>query len=178
MERFSATPRPKPRQRYAFAAAVLAFHAVLVAGFLLYDTLPLPSREPQPLEVTFLLKPLAPAKPPPEPKFPTLVKKREQEKSNAITLPETAETLGSLGRYLACQSNYENLSPEEQLHCAQARWTPPDVTESLMLGLQLPTVWADALAKRNAPFVPMLRPCRLDEVGPNAEARRLGFYCH
>ncbi len=177
MERFSASPQPRSRRRYAFAAAVVALHAALVTGFLLYDKLPLPLREPQPLEVTFLLKPLARPKPPPEPKFPVQPKKRAQEKSNAITLPLTDETLGALGRYLACQANYENLTPEEREACAQAKWTPPDAGTTLMLGLQLPSIWADALAKRKAPIVPMLDACPLNTSPENSIRHQLGLAC-
>jgi hypothetical protein len=177
VERFGVTPQPKHRRRYAFAAGVVALHAAWVTAFLLSDKLPLPVREPRPLEVTFLLKPLARTKPPPEPNFSLPAKKREQEKSNAITLPQTNETLGALERYLACQSNYENLTPEEQLRCAQTQWTPPNASTTLMLGLQFPSIWADAQAKRKAPVVPMLDRCPLDTSPVNSIRHQLGLGC-
>jgi hypothetical protein len=123
-----------------------------------------------------LLQPLA-KKPPSKESRAAPAKKSAKEKSNAITLPQSAEALGALGRYLACHSHYDTLTPEEKLRCDTTLWQQPDAVTRLTLGVQLPSVWADALAKRRAPFVPMLEPCPLDTAPVNAVRKQLGLGC-
>jgi hypothetical protein len=175
VERFGVAAQRKSPRRFAFIAGVIGLHAAFIAGVLLQDKVSLPTSEPAPFEVTLLLRPLPPRHLP----KPLPAKKSPREKSNAITLAPTPpqETLGAIGRYLACQSHYQNLSAEERALCAFPPWAAPDATTALVLGAQATSIWAQALARRKAPFVPMFVPCPLDATGVNAEAHRLGLDC-
>ncbi len=171
MQRFvQVTPRESPR--LAFIAGVAATHAVLIVTFLLYDKVPVQLRLPEPKEITLILRNLIPPVRPETSVKDT--KKLPKVKSNAITLPPELQNdaLSKLGKSLACRSNYENLSPEERVRCAFTPWASTDPTASLMLGVETPSIWADALAKRKAPFVPMFVPCPLGNPGAN-----LGLIC-
>jgi lambda repressor-like predicted transcriptional regulator len=184
VQRFvQVTQRKSPR--LAFIAGVAATHAALIVTFLLYDKVPLQLRLPAPKEITLILRHLIPQALPAAP-----TKKLPRQKSNAITLPPVwqNEILSKLGSTLACRSNYENLSPEERARCAFTPWAPVDPSTALMLGVEPPSIWAEALAQRKAPFVPMFVPCPLGSPGANlgltclqpdpTQAARWGQYLH
>ena len=171
MQRFVPVARRKS-PRLAFVAGVAATHAALVVIFLLNDTVRIPVHVAPPKEITLILRSLIPTPPSESVKVP-------RDKSNAITLPPLApnETLMKLGRTLACRANYENLSPEERAHCAALPWIPADPSAGFMLGTEAPSIWAEALAERKAPFVSMFNPCDIGAIGPDAERSRLGLAC-
>lgn len=171
MQRFVPVARRKS-PRLAFIAGAAATHAALIVTFLLNDTVQIPARVAPPKEITLILRSLIPQS------LPEGAMK-SREKTNAITLPPLApnETLTNLGRALACQSNYENLSPEERERCATAPWARVDPGAGFLLGQQSPSIWAEALAERKAPFVPMFNACEIGAIGPDAERSRLGLSC-
>jgi hypothetical protein len=152
---------------------VAATHAVLIVTFLLNDTVQLPEHISPAKEITLILQRIIPAPPQPAPQ-----PNARHIKSNAITLPPAvpSDLLQRLGRTLACRSNYDTLSPEERAGCATRQWTAPDSTDAFLLGTERPSIWAQELAERKAPFVSMFNPCEMGE-GPDAERSRLGLGC-
>ena len=174
MQRFvQVTPRKTPR--FAFVAGVAATHAAIIVTFLMNDTIRMPEHLSPAKEITLILRRIIPAVP-----QPALSQAHARKpKSNAITLPYVPQNqlLNRLGKTLACRSNYDNLSPQERARCALAPWTAPDSNNALMLGVEPPSIWAQALAERKAPFVPMFSPCDIGAIGPDAERGRLGLSC-
>ena len=80
----------------------------------------------------------------------------------------------ALGRYLYNCSGayYERLSPKEKAHCLENKWNgqnPPVVT----LGPAKPSPYDAVIAKRNAPFAPIEKPCPADKPTAN-----LGLPCY
>lgn len=173
MQRFVPVARRKTN-RLAFIAGVAATHAAIIVTFLMNDTIRMPEHLSPAKEITLILRRIIPAVPQPAPPHMNAPTK----KSNAITLPPALpnDRLQRLGKTLACRSNYDNLSPEERAACAVQSWTAPDTTTQLMLGAEQPSIWAQELAERKAPFVSMFNPCELGE-GVDAERSRLGLAC-
>lgn len=173
MQRFVPAARRK-NNRFAFIAGVAATHAVLIVTFLLNDTVLLPEHISPAKEITLILQRIIPAPPQPTPRSSA-----RHTKSNAITLPPAVpnDLLQRLGRTLACRSNYDTLSPEERARCATQQWTAPESTDAFLLGTEQPSIWAQELAERNAPFVPMVGPCDVGAIGPDADRGHLGLAC-
>jgi|KBSMisStaDraftv2_1062788.scaffolds.fasta_scaffold06580_6 hypothetical protein len=91
--------------------------------------------------------------------------------------PETQEPQGdlrALGRYLYNCSGayYERLSPREKAHCIENKWYGKE-GPVLTLGPAKPSPYDAVLAKRNAPAVPIERPCPTDKPTAN-----LGMPCY
>ena len=173
MQRFVPVAQRKS-PRFAFIAGVAATHAALIVIFLMNDTVRMPLHVPAPKEITLMLRRIVPALPQPAPQ-----EAARKPKSNAITLPPIwqNEALQKLGKTLACRSNYDNLSPEARADCARTPWTAPDASTALMLGAEAPSIWAQELAERKAPFVSMFNPCDIGAIGPDTERSRLGLAC-
>lgn len=178
MQRFVPVARRRTN-RLAFIAGVAATHAVIIATFLMNDTLQMPEHISPAKEITLILRRIIPALPQRTPQT-----NPHKTKSNAITLPPVLpnsliqnDLLQRLGKTLACRANYDNLSPEERAHCALQPWTAPDAASQLMLGAERPSIWAQELAERKAPFVSMFNPCETGAIGPDADRGRLGLAC-
>ena len=172
MQRFVPVARRKAN-RFAFIAGVAATHAVIIATFLMNDTVQTPEHISPAKEISLILRRIIPALPrPPQ-------ASARKTKSNAITLPQVMQNdlLQRLGRTLACRSNYDNLSQEARARCATPQWTAPESTDAFLLAPEQPSIWARELAERRAPFVPMFNPCDLGAIGPEAERGRLGLAC-
>jgi hypothetical protein len=97
---------------------------------------------------------------------------------NAITVvPELQEKpvapqgdIGSLGRYLynCTGAYYEKLSSREKEHCLENQWekTGPNAP-NVMLGNAKPSPFDAVIARRNAPFKGIEKPCAVDKPQSN-----------
>lgn len=170
-------------RRAAVGVVVLALHILVLLAFL--AAMRAPSIE-QALHVREILVRLLP--PPAE--------QRQEEQKNRAAIPppsflvpsapnavgvvpgipeeQTAPLgdIGALGRYLynCTGANYEKLSEREKEHCLTNQWEEkgPDV----MLGAAKPSPFDAVIAKRNAPFRPVQKPCAADKPTAN-----LGMPC-
>ena len=173
MQRFVPVARRKSN-RYAFIAGVAATHAVIIVTFLINDTVRLPDHVSPAKEITLILRRIIPALPQSQPQASA-----RKTKSNAITLPQVMQNdlLQRLGKTLACRANSDDLSPEERARCATPQWTAPESTDAFLLAPEQPSIWAQELAERRAPFVSMFNPCEMGAIGPDADRGRLGLAC-
>ena len=82
--------------------------------------------------------------------------------------------IGALGRYLYnCSGTYyEKLSAKEKAHCLVNRWDG-ETGPSLTLGPAKPSPFNSVVAGRNAPAVPIEKPCATDKPTAN-----LGMPCY
>lgn len=80
----------------------------------------------------------------------------------------------ALGRYLynCTGAYYERLSPKEKAHCLENKWNGPE-GPALTLGPAKPSPFDAVMTKRNAPFVPIEKPCPTDKPTAN-----LGLPCY
>lgn len=80
----------------------------------------------------------------------------------------------ALGRYLYNCSGayYERLSPKEKAHCLENKWNGQE-GPALTLGPAKRSPYDAVIAKRNAPFVPLEKPCPADKPTAN-----LGLPCY
>jgi hypothetical protein len=87
--------------------------------------------------------------------------------------PEQQGDIRALGRYLYNCSGayYERLSPKEKAHCIENKWNGQQ-GPALTLGPAKPSPYDAVIAKRNAPFVPIEKPCDVDKPTAN-----LGLPC-
>jgi len=98
---------------------------------------------------------------------------------NAITvMPELQQRsvappqgdIGALGRYLynCTGAYYEKLSPREKEHCLENQWekSGPNAP-NIMLGNAKPSPFDAVIARRNAPFKGVEKPCAVDKPQSN-----------
>jgi hypothetical protein len=94
---------------------------------------------------------------------------------SAPTAPEQEQQgdIRALGRYLYnCTGQYfERLSAKEKAHCLENKWNGQE-GPALTLGPAKPSPYDAVIAKRNAPGVPIERPCAVDKPTSN-----LGMPC-
>jgi hypothetical protein len=88
--------------------------------------------------------------------------------------PQPQGDVGALGRYLYnCTGTlYERLSPKEKQHCLENKWKGEE-GPALTLGPAKPSPFDSVLAKRNAPAIPIEKPCPADKPTAN-----LGMPCY
>lgn len=175
-------------RRAAAGAAVLLLH-LLVLLVLLAAFQPHLFREAvgvREITISLPVTPQAEPPPPPETAPPTLIAPEAPElPPHAITLapptpvapPQPSEQQGdirALGRYLYNCSGayYESLSPREKEHCLENKFNGQE-GPALTLGPAKPSPFDAVIAKRNAPFVPIEKPCPVDKPTAN-----LGFPCY
>jgi hypothetical protein len=74
----------------------------------------------------------------------------------------------ALGRYLYNCSGayYERLSPKEKAHCLENKWEGQE-GPALTLGPAKPSPFDAVIAGRNAPAVPIEKPCAVDKPTAN-----------
>jgi hypothetical protein len=89
--------------------------------------------------------------------------------------PQPQGDVGALGRYLynCTGAEYEKLSAKEKSHCLENKWKGGEEGPALTLGPAKPSPYDSVLAKRNAPAVPIEKPCPTDKPTAN-----LGMPCY
>jgi hypothetical protein len=82
--------------------------------------------------------------------------------------PQPEGDVGALGRYLynCTGTYYEKLSAKEKAHCLENKWNGQE-GPALTLGPAKPSPYDSVLAKRNAPAVPIEKPCPTDKPTAN-----------
>ena len=174
-------------RRLASGAVVLLLH-ILVLLVLLAAFQPQLLQTLGTREITVSLTPENPQKRPrqpielvPPPTF--LVPEAEPRAITPPSIEEAAPTappqlqgdVGALGRYLYnCSGTlYEKLSPREKQHCLENKWKGGEEGPALTLGPAKPSPFDSVIAKRNAPVVPIEKPCPADKPTSN-----LGMPCY
>jgi len=96
------------------------------------------------------------------------------EEATPAAPPQPQGDVGALGRYLYnCTGTlYEKLSPKEKQHCLENKWKGEE-GPALTLGPAKPSPFDSVIAKRNAPAVPIEKPCPADKPTSN-----LGMPCY
>lgn len=174
-------------RRAAAGAAVLLLHVLVLLVLLATFQPRLVQEAIGTREITISL-PVTPhtEQPAPETAPPTLIAPEEPElPPHAITLapaapvaplPQQNEEQGdirALGRYLynCTGAYYERLSPREKEHCLENKFNGQE-GPALTLGPAKPSPFDAVIAKRNAPVVPIEKPCPVDKPTAN-----LGLPC-
>ncbi|HEX3651971.1 MAG TPA: hypothetical protein VHU18_04020 [Rhizomicrobium sp.] len=176
-------------RRAATGAAVLLLHILVLLALLAAFQPRLLQQALGSREITVSLPVTPPRTQTPIPEQPAIAPPtfiRPEEVPHAITPPsieaapqpapqpqEQQGDIRALGRYLYNCSGayYERLSPKEKAHCLENKWNGQE-GPSLTLGPAKPSPYDAVIAKRNAPFVPMEKPCDVDKPTAN-----LGLPC-
>jgi hypothetical protein len=174
-------------RRAAIGGAVLLLHFLLLLVLLAAFQPHLLREALGEREIVISLPVTAEAKRPPSDSVPpTFI--RPEEAPRPITAPSLEEEaplkpaapaqpqgdIGALGRYLYnCSGTYyEKLSAKEKAHCLINKWEGQD-GPSLTLGPTKPSPFNSVVAGRNAPAVPIEKPCPTDKPTAN-----LGMPCY
>ncbi len=171
-------------RRAAVGVAVLALHILILLALLTAIRTPMAEKTLPVREILIRLLPApsnpgeeetkTPAEMPPPaflvPDQPHAITPAPEISSQPATPPEG--DIGALGRYLYNCSGayYEKLSPREKAHCLGNQWD--NKGPGVMLGTAKPSPFDAVIARRNAPFVPVQRPCPVDKPQAN-----LGLPC-
>ena len=165
-------------RRAAVGLAVLALHILVLLAFLVAIRVPAIEQVLHVREIVVRLLP-APTEPNqkktknptgiPPPSF--IVPTPPHAITAAPEIPQQPNIpqgdIGALGRYLynCTGAYYEKLSPREKAHCLTNQWEngAPDV----LLGTAKTSPFDAVIAKRNAPFKPVEKPCALDKPTSN-----------
>jgi hypothetical protein len=173
-------------RRAAVGGAVLLLHVLIILALLVALRTPVVRDISRVGEIVLELPPAPVTSNGPEKKNPLAVpppKFLAPESPRAITIAPIAPAapapepqqgdIRALGRYLYNCSGayYEQLSPREKEHCLANQWNNQGT--ALTLGPAKPSPFDGVIARRNAPLVPMEKPCPVDKPTSN-----LGLPCY